>query len=347
MKTSRIRYKVSELHKMNEKGKISFELAIQRKRNIWDEKRQSKLIHSILAGYLIPNLSASKGDTKLLFLDGKQRLGSIFDYIDGKYALVDIPNVDDIELTGKTFGELPPELQQRILDYRFEIDLIEEATQEEMEEQFYRLNNGVPLRSIELIRASLGENVLKFVESIASMTFFDEKVKLSKAAKRRFVDQELVLQVLLLVHHPDTGFSSKEIRAFVQELRDRGIQDVLRAKIQNACAFLNQAFVDNEKYKFLKKVHIPMLFKLVIDLQTYALNITPEQFAAWAQPFLENLPEEYKEASNAGSARKENVQRRMAIMREAFNEHFKTQLQQYEVASGDNEVAATVETGQE
>ncbi|WP_067621145.1 DUF262 domain-containing protein [Alicyclobacillus acidiphilus] len=346
MKTARIRHKVSELHKMKEKGKLSFELTIQRKRNIWDETRQSKLIHSILAGFLIPNLSGSRGETMLHILDGNQRLSSIFDYIEGKYKLVGVQSVDGGELAGKKFAELTDDLQQKIMDYKFEIDVIEEATQEQMEEQFYRLNNGVPIRPIELIRANLGDSVLKFVERISSLPFFDKKVNLSKAAKRRFVDQELVLQILLLVHHPDTGFSSKEIRAFVQELRDSGIQDVLQAKMENASAFLNEAFAGDSKKTFLKKAHVPMLFKLVLDIQKYALEITPQQFAEWAQPFLENPPAEYKEASQAGSARKENVQRRLMVMREAFNSHFKTQLQA-DVASGADEVAATVETGQE
>lgn len=342
MKTARVKHKVSELHKMNEKGKLSFELMIQRKRNIWDETRQSKLIHSILAGFLIPNLSGSRGESMLHILDGNQRLSSIFDYIDGKYKLVGIQDVDGVELQGKKFDKLTDDLKQRILDYKFEIDVIEEATQEQMEEQFYRLNNGVPIRPIELIRANLGDSVLKFVERISSLPFFDKKVNLSKAARRRFVDQELVLQILLLVHHQDTGFSSKEIKAFVQELRDRGIQDVLQAKMENASAFLNEAFAGDSKKTFLKKAHVPMLFKLVLDIQRYALEITPQQFAEWAQPFLENPLAEYKEASQSGSARRENVQRRLMVMREAFNAHFKTQLQAD--GSGADEVAATVVT---
>ncbi len=144
-------------------------------------------------------------------------------------------------MAGKKFAKLTAELQQRILGYKFEIDVIEEATQEQMEERFYRLNNGVPIRPIELIRTNLGDSVLKFFERISSLKFFDKKVNLSKAAKRRFVDQELVIQILLLVHHPNTGFSSKEIRAFAQRLRDKGIQDVLQAKMENASAFLSRA----------------------------------------------------------------------------------------------------------
>ncbi|QSO48353.1 DUF262 domain-containing protein [Alicyclobacillus mengziensis] len=335
MKTARVKQKVSELHKMKEKDKLSFELTIQRKRNIWDETRQSKLIHSILAGFLIPNLSGSRGETMLHILDGNQRLSSIFDYIDGKYKLVGVPNVDGVELKGKKFEKLTHDLKQRILDYKFEIDVIEDATQEEMEEQFYRLNNGVPIRPIELIRADLGDSVLKFVERISSLPFFDKKVNLSKTAKRRFVDQELVLQILLLVQHPNTGFSSKEIRAFVKELRKGGVEDVLQAKMENASAFLNEAFASdsNKPMTFLKKTHVPMLLKLVLDLQKYALEITPQQFAGWAQPFLENPLAEYKEASQSGSARRENVQRRLTVMREAFNAHFKTQLEADEVAA--------------
>ncbi|WCK57254.1 DUF262 domain-containing protein (plasmid) [Aneurinibacillus sp. Ricciae_BoGa-3] len=322
MKTGKVSWKVERLAKMFKGKKVNFDLVIQRKKNIWDLKRQSILIHSILSGYPIPALFASKEDSVYNFLDGKQRLTSVFSYISEKegYPLhQDTPPVEGVEIAGLRFSELPEDFQNRLLQYEIDAIKIEEATQEEMEELFYRFNNGVPLRPIETTRAILGSKVLKFVEHIASMDFFAEKVNLSKSARQRYVDQELVLQILALLKNGETGFSGKELQAFVQELRNVEIQDELRAQMQNACFYLNEAFTRKEK--FLKKLHVPMLFKLVLDIQKKGITITPKDFGDWARGFFDNLPQAYFEASQSGSARKENVQKRLSIMASDFNSY--------------------------
>jgi mannose/fructose/N-acetylgalactosamine-specific phosphotransferase system component IIB/uncharacterized protein YfkK (UPF0435 family) len=329
MKTSKASWKVERLIKMYNTKKINFDLVIQRKNNIWDDKRKSTLIHSILAGYPIPALFASKEENVYHFLDGKQRLTTIFDYIEDKFPLhASTLPIDGTKIAGLKFSELPQDMQNKILAYEIDVIKIEEINQQEMEELFYRLNNGVPLRKIETTRAILGSRVLKFVESIASMDFFAEKVNISKSARNRYVDQELVLQILALIWNKDTGFSGKEIQAFAQELRNAEIRDSLKAKMQNACFYLNEAFPKKEK--FLKKLHVPMLFKLVLDIveKGEMTTITPKDFGEWARYFFENLPEEYAEACKAGSARKENVQKRLSVMTQAFKDYFEKKKQE-------------------
>ena len=316
--------KIDQINKWHEKGKIAFDLTIQRKEGIWDTKRKSKLIHSVLVNYPIPPVFAKREDTTYHILDGKQRLTSIIDFVLDKFSLSkDISSVSGIELPGKKFSELPEDMQQKILEQAIEINYVEEIEQAEMEELFFRLNNGVPLRSVELTRALLGGKVLQFVEKIASLSFFAEKVNLSPSARKRYVDQEIVLQIMALIQNRDTGFSGVEIQEFVKTLRDSEIRDELKARMQNASAFLNLAFLNKEK--FLKKVHIPMLFKLALDVQSYGLLVTPEQFGEWASQFFADIPETYALASSQGSAKKENVQRRLAAISQAFNVYFQIQ----------------------
>lgn len=316
MKVSKVEWKVERLARMHAKKTLSFDLVIQRKNDIWDTKRKSALIHSILVGYPIPAVFATKDENTYLFLDGKQRLTSVFSYVNDEFALAGIPLVDNVDVSGKKFSDLPEEIHHRIMEYTVDINRIEDISQHEMEELFYRLNNGVPLRQIETTRAILGGKVLSFVENIASMDFFAEKVNVSTAARQRYVDQELVLQILAIVHNRDTGFSGKEIQSFVQELRNVDIRDELKSKMQNACFYLNEAFIRKEG--FLKKVHVPMLFKLVLDIQERNVMVSPREFGDWARHFFDNLAEEYSIACTSGSARKEKVQKRLSIMSDAF-----------------------------
>lgn len=322
MKSKKVSWKIEKIAKMEKTKKINFDLVIQRKRDIWDVKRQSILIHSILSGYPISTLFATKEENVYNFLDGKQRLGSTLNFIRDNFKLhPQTPPIGEIQIAGLKFSELPEELQNKIKQYEIDVVCIEEITQEEMEELFYRLNNGVPLRQIETTRALLGAKVLRFVEAIAEMDFFARKVNLSASARRRYVDQELILQILALIYNSDTGFSSKEIQNFVKTLRNTEIQDTLRAKIQNACYYLNEAFPKKEK--FLKKIHVPMLFYIVLELieKGELSRISAVEFGQWAKIFFDNPPTEYVEACRSSSARKDNVQKRLSTMKKEFYEY--------------------------
>lgn len=325
MKVSTGKIKVEKVLKDQKTKKLSFDMKIQRSEDIWDKKRRSKMIHSMMIKWPTNSIFASKEGNVLSIIDGKQRLTTVLSFIADKFALdKSTPAVDDLEVQGKKFSELPEELKQNILDYEFELTTIQEATAEEQEEFFFRLNNGMPLRQIETTRAILGGKVLKLVEDVANTPFFQTKANISRISKKRFVHQELVLQILAMIHKEDTGFSGKEIQAFVRELRNQRIQDELKSKMQNASFYLNQAYLKKEKA--LRKIHIPTLFKLVLELQEKALLITPAEFEEWSRSFFEKMPEAYNAACQSGSAKKEAVQTRYREMKAHFDAYFAQRL---------------------
>lgn len=326
MKYSQAHLPISKLYQMFQSQVFNFDLVIQRKSNIWDLKRKSLLIHSIISGFVIPPVYAIKEKRILHFIDGKQRLTTIFDYIDNNFELCkEIPKYSDYELAGKKFSDLPEELQEKIKNYEIEVIKIEDVTSNEIEDLFFRLNNGMPLKTIETTRAILGSRIIKFIESIAGTPFFSKKVNISKSAKQRYVDQELILQTLMLIHGADTGFSGKEIQEFAKLLKNNELRTELMAKMQNSCYFLNEAFTKKEK--FLRKIHIPMIFKLVYDIQKNGWLITPKDFYKWSIEFFSNIPAEYQLAMLSGSAKKENVKKRINIISEHFYNYFRDRIQ--------------------
>lgn len=77
---------------------------------------------------------------KKFILDGKQRLTTVFDYIDGRYPLdVETPSVviDDVayELGNKYFTDLDTECQQEILRFKFSMYGFEDADDDLIEER--------------------------------------------------------------------------------------------------------------------------------------------------------------------------------------------------------------------
>lgn len=329
MKSVKQVFSVERLRKMNDKKGLDFDFVIQRKENIWDVQRKSMLIHSILTDFPIPSLYATKPSKAYSFIDGKQRVTSILSFLEGGFALdKSTSSIGELELAGKTFSELPEDMQRKIYEHKFELHRIDEATMDELEDLFFRLNNGMPLRQIETTRAILGGKLLLYVKEIANTPFFQEKIALSKKSRQRFADQELVLQILSLIHNREAGFSGREIQSFVKELRKNELQKELVTQIQNVCYYLNSAFPNKEK--FLRKLHIPSIFILALENQENANLISPKEFGEWCSSFFTNIPDDYYQASQSGSAKKENVQKRIAVMKEHHHAYFKDKMSESE-----------------
>lgn len=318
---------IEQLYKRYRTFRLNFDLAIQRKENIWNNNKQSLLVHSILSDYYVPAIVAIKENSNLNVVDGKQRLSSIFSYLDNEFILdKSTPDVNGVTIACKTFTDLPEDLQKEILSYKFDISIGENLSDVEVEDLFYRLNNGVALNTIEITRALLGNKIISFLKDITEHPFFKFKINMSSTAKKRYTDQELVLQILRLIYYPEQGLSSKEMKPFIQELKNEDLKAKLKSSMDNALYYLNEAFP--KKQKFLKKIHIPMLFILALDVirQGNISEISAVKFGAWAEEFFENMPDDYKKACQSGSARKENVQIRLRSIKENFNNYFSEEL---------------------
>ena len=85
-------------HMYDAKETLSFDHPIQRQSAQWSNLQQSLLIHSILANFPVPAIYVQKSDAeeaddkgktlyKYSVLDGKQRMTTIFSFINGEYAL--------------------------------------------------------------------------------------------------------------------------------------------------------------------------------------------------------------------------------------------------------------------
>lgn len=72
---------------MNETNSLVFDLPIQRKGNVWDIKRKSKMVHSVILNWPTASLIASKEGRTLNFLDGKQRLTTLISFVENGFAL--------------------------------------------------------------------------------------------------------------------------------------------------------------------------------------------------------------------------------------------------------------------
>ena len=323
----------------DEKETLSFNHPIQRQSAQWDNEQQSLLIHSMLANFPVPAVYVHKTESievdakgkhsyTYSVLDGKQRMTTVFSFINGEYALSDdIPDVEieDVtyEIAGKYFEDLDEDVQQEILRFRFNIQAFEDVTDEMIEDIFFRLNNSTPLTKSQKARPLMGVENSIFINDILAGRFFTEKCTFSKMQLKRSDDMCTLLQGMMLLDNKyrDYDFSSisaDEVMNYSQYIKNN-YPDECKDRLKRIIGFLNNVFYMKDKN--LKKVNIPVLF-LIAD-KALAESITGTNFRRWYNSFFEEHKKEYNLYCSSGSIKKEKTLGRIEIMTRYFDEYFR------------------------
>ena len=154
--TDKIDPSIDVLYNDYKRGKLVLQADFQRY-FVWDMKKASKLIESVLLDIPLPTIYTSEeDDNKEYVIDGQQRLTSFISFIDGIF-----PDGREFKLTGldvltsladKKFSELDESYQNKIKDYPVhKIKFKRESDPELKFEIFERLNTGaVSLNQQEL-----------------------------------------------------------------------------------------------------------------------------------------------------------------------------------------------------
>jgi uncharacterized protein with ParB-like and HNH nuclease domain len=188
-----VSYTVKKIKQKIDRNDIVFNHPIQRKAGQWTEEQRSLLIHSILLDYPIPPLYAVKDEeenNKYSILDGKQRLTTIRSYMNDEWSLSkDTPEVIiegvEYEIAGLKFSELHEDVQQELEDSSLLMYIFEDCSDEEIEEIFYRLNNGTALTKDQKTRAKLGNELVKFIDEILATDFIKKKACFTNSQLKR------------------------------------------------------------------------------------------------------------------------------------------------------------------
>ena len=333
MQKSTLPQGIKALKNWKEKGTLTFDNAIQRAGSQWSLLQKSLLIHSMLASYPIPACYFLKsknndGETAYDCLDAKQRLTSIFDFIDGEYALSSAtPSVTydgfEYDLADMRFEELPDELQDEILGYRLSIFCLEDCTDDEVEEIFARLNNSTPLSPIQKCRSVMGSELAKWCKEICASDFYQHSVNLTLAQVRREADLETLLQAMMLLDSRHEGYddwkaiSTAEVTKYCKHIRGSYDEDK-RLVIEEIIDYLFRAFPHQNK--FLKKSNIPT----VIVLAKIALenDIDTEEFCKFINYFSNAICIPYEENTGSGNVKRVKTEGRLKAIADVFASEF-------------------------
>lgn len=147
-------YTIAEYCSMLSRNEIIVNREYQRSDKVWPPAAQSFLIETMLLGYPVPKLSLHQmtdlktRKTVKEIVDGQQRTKAIKAFFDGELRLS--RTLDLEEAAGRSYNELPEELQRAFIDYAISIDLFTGASSDHIREVFRRINSyTVPLNPEE------------------------------------------------------------------------------------------------------------------------------------------------------------------------------------------------------
>jgi len=328
----------------DEKATLSFNHPIQRQSAQWTNEQQSLLIHSMLDNFPVPAVyihkvksvevdARGRHDYEYSVLDGKQRITTIFGFINGEFGLSDdTPEVtiDDTEyeIAGKFFDDLDEEVQQEILRFKFNIQAFEDVTDETIEEIFFRLNNSTPLTKPQKAKPLMGVNNSIFINEILESRFFTDKCNFTKRQLIQSADLCTLLQGMMLLDSKYRGYefpniSDDEVMAYSKWINSN-YPDECRYRLKKIIAFLDNLFYMKEKN--LRKVSIPILF-LMAD-KALKLSINGTSFRRWFYNFFDTHKDEYNKFCSSGSVKKEKTIGRIEVMEKCFNDYFRAEKEQ-------------------
>lgn len=219
---------ISTLHTKFLEGDIILEPEFQR-RYVWDDKKASRLIESVLLGIPIPVIyMAEDYDGRWLTIDGQQRLVSFFRFfspleLNGqKVEKLKLRGLTVLqELNGKTFEEMPKPLQRRYRDYPVRVVLIKKESDKNAKfEIFERLNTGaMRLNDQELRNCIYRGRYNNLIRELAADKAFLCLLGL-KEPHPRMQDRELVLRFFAFYHKTYLKYASPMKHFLNSEMED-------------------------------------------------------------------------------------------------------------------------------
>ncbi len=261
----------------------------QRKDDLWDKTQQSRLIESILIRFPLPAFFFdASDDNNWLIVDGLQRLSSIRNFIFRKQPLKNLEFLT--HLNGKTWDELPLNLQRQIEETQVVIYKIMPGTPQDVKFNiFKRINTGGLVLEPQEIRHALYQGrPSKFVTELARNEEFikatQRKIKTHRMLDRDFANRFLGFYVLGVQNYGTKQFG-QDLDTYMSNamaaIYDKSEEELEKIKTQFSKSMkLAKAIFGREAFRkvYRKYNRIPPINKAYFDaLSTQFALLTDEE----------------------------------------------------------------------
>lgn len=266
-----------KLIKCIDNGKYSTDLPWQRMDGLLDSYQRSLLIDTTMRGFKIPAIWVTKTPTEYFdknsIIDGVQRTTTLYNFVKNKFALhkdlkpvnISIENAEGkaeektFEIAGKKFAQLPDYLQSAILDYPISIIEMIGYNDDDIEEQFFRLNNGATFTKSQKIKVILGTQLAEKINRLEKLPFWNRTAYTLKQRRDGKITATIMQCLMLITGFDYKNLEAKEIERFSVYYPDNYSNKDIEY-LEEIFNKLDSCMLDsNENNKFLKKINIPPL----------------------------------------------------------------------------------------
>ena len=233
----------------------------QRHTDLWDPKKQSRLIESLLIRIPLPTFYFDVSDEDVYtVVDGVQRLSAIKNFMGlepSNEKFLRLTGLEYLtELNGKSFDELPSNLQRRLRESQILCYIIRSGTPDKVKNSiFERINTGgMVLSPAEIKNSVYRGRASKFIATLADSDEF-RKATNYKIKQERMLDRELVNRFVSFYI-----LNSSEYQENIEDFLIKGLEKIkldlsvdikdIEHRFKLAMTAINEIF---GKYAFKKK----------------------------------------------------------------------------------------------
>ena len=265
------------------------------RRAVWDNKRKSKFIESVLLGFPIPLIFLAEvhdNSVKRYVIDGQQRLRALFEFISGGFALQGLG--EDSPYETMTFQQTPAQGKFLLTRHLRTVTITAQSDQDVAFDLFQRLNRGATSLNEQELR-NCKYNKSRFNKFLIDVAAKEKKFstlmgfKAEGTAYKRMLDVEAVLRFMAFLDQGYLNHPNKRTAKFLNNEMDRsatmpgGEQEKRRKLLRNATdlcriVFGEHAFrrfhsgnADNPAGRWEKRVN-----KSLADVQLYWFTQYPK-----------------------------------------------------------------------
>ena len=178
-------------------GKGDFFVPLYQRNFVWDHRKQSRFIESVLLGLPIPFMfMADTQDGRLEIVDGAQRMNTLGSYLGGKLTL---KNLEILTVLNQLkFDEIPLPQQRKFKNRTLRMVVLNDRTTEEAKFSiFERINTGSEaLKHMELRKGAYSGPFYSLVDEFSKEPDFVPLCPVTEKLANRGERQELILRYL-------------------------------------------------------------------------------------------------------------------------------------------------------
>lgn len=329
---SQVLWTTRKLVQMFKDGEVNFDIDIQRG-YVWkDNDKRSALIRSLILDRPVPPLYFNKIEDAFEGEDGKQRTLTIIKFLQDEFELSgleafkvinDDGELEELDMNGLKYSELPDCFQDAIKDYGFTIEFTDNASQEEVADNFYNLNNGQSMNAatINRVKAKSKDQIIR----LGKHELFAEA--LTKVAMDGHVNDDLVAKAHAVLKEEDPSMNAAWVRKYMRNADITSDDEVFLGEIFDRIKAVHDLIEDK---KIAKRIYTRTHMISIVPMIKQSLDdgLSDQQTMEWIVTFFAGsrsatISSEYNRAAGTGSGKSSNVRIRLNEVAKSYQNYFK------------------------